>query len=454
MGTDFCLPTFVVEGMLSAKKQKPRKRKNSEPKQPAKPAPREQNVLDGFAPTETNDGVKVATITPLPTPDDANGNSPTKGKGRSGASKMKLLIKRRGTDPGPANVLKSLSTSALPDFHNNPSLIDREPSSSRKKEGMKPNQPIEEKKKRKREKELEKEKNKDPTHNLDIRETKNKDKQHKEKEKEKEREEVEEQVHPSPEIILKVPEIVVARQSKGKEKLKEPDLSEDSDLSGKEKENGKEKSSGVADLRKDKRILRFDSGAFPRERQWEMQSSGFFDETATYIPAPLPSPSFFPRVTQIVKLNIGGYKYVTTALTLTSRGENFFTTLLSDKFPSVKDEEGAYFIDRDGEYFKPLLSFLRTGELRIPHGMSKMCVEREAHFYLINLNNDGIQPLARGPDHHHHGHTRLVHPTRSVGNLVINNVAPLRYSLLSFSFSLSLSKNIYILFFIFICLCK
>ncbi len=63
----------------------------------------------------------------------------------------------------------------------------------------------------------------------------------------------------------------------------------------------------------------------------------------------------------IVKLNIGGVKYETTVGTLTCRGDNFFTTLFSNNFPALRDEDGYYFIDRDGEYFKPLLSFLRTG---------------------------------------------------------------------------------------------
>ncbi len=31
----------------------------------------------------------------------------------------------------------------------------------------------------------------------------------------------------------------------------------------------------------------------------------------------------------------------------------------------MKDENGAIFIDRDGTYFAPLLSFLRTGELEV-----------------------------------------------------------------------------------------
>lgn len=48
----------------------------------------------------------------------------------------------------------------------------------------------------------------------------------------------------------------------------------------------------------------------------------------------------------LVKLNIGGYKYVTSKTTLTSKGNNFFTALLGGQFPPVRDDNGFYFIDR------------------------------------------------------------------------------------------------------------
>lgn len=52
-----------------------------------------------------------------------------------------------------------------------------------------------------------------------------------------------------------------------------------------------------------------------------------------------------PVNNSIVKLNIGGTKFLTTARTL-SQGENFFTGLLSGRIPSLLDDEGYYFIDR------------------------------------------------------------------------------------------------------------
>jgi len=88
----------------------------------------------------------------------------------------------------------------------------------------------------------------------------------------------------------------------------------------------------------------------------------------------------------LVKLNIGGRKFMTTKNTLLMSGsKGFFSSLLEGEFPSVQDEEGYYFIDRDGKYFEPLLEFLRTGELEIPPGISKRAVAREANFYSIEI---------------------------------------------------------------------
>lgn len=69
--------------------------------------------------------------------------------------------------------------------------------------------------------------------------------------------------------------------------------------------------------------------------------------------------------TGIIKLNIGGHLFITTSQTLLGKGQNYFTTLLDNRFAPLKDGD-SYFIDRDGQYFAPLLEFLRTGELNIP----------------------------------------------------------------------------------------
>lgn len=103
---------------------------------------------------------------------------------------------------------------------------------------------------------------------------------------------------------------------------------------------------------------------------------------------------------ELVKLNVGGHRFVTTRSTLTRSGETFFNSLLSGRIPAIKDELDHYFIDRDGQYFAVLLEFLRTGELLVPPPLRREAVLREAAFYLIELDpattgkrrprNDGV----------------------------------------------------------------
>jgi len=88
-----------------------------------------------------------------------------------------------------------------------------------------------------------------------------------------------------------------------------------------------------------------------------------------------------------VKLNIGGTKFLTSKSTLSSVGTNFFTKLLSEDMPSSRDEEGCYFIDRNGKTFQILLDFLRTGELIIPPTVNERAVYLEADFYSIDLSS-------------------------------------------------------------------
>jgi hypothetical protein len=93
--------------------------------------------------------------------------------------------------------------------------------------------------------------------------------------------------------------------------------------------------------------------------------------------------SALPGDTHIVRLNIGGHRFMTTAGTLRSDGENFFTALLSGRLPAALDETGAYFVDRNGRYFEPILDFLRTGEIAVPLEAPWRLVRAEAEFFLV-----------------------------------------------------------------------
>lgn len=85
----------------------------------------------------------------------------------------------------------------------------------------------------------------------------------------------------------------------------------------------------------------------------------------------------------IIKLNIGGHRFDTTAQTLLSIPDTFFSTLLSGRFATATDEDGALFIDRDGQYFAPILTFLRTRRVVIPTTMTVSDIRREAKYFAI-----------------------------------------------------------------------
>lgn len=92
----------------------------------------------------------------------------------------------------------------------------------------------------------------------------------------------------------------------------------------------------------------------------------------------------------VITLNVGGTTFVTTRETLTipkvkrKRGEvgsdvDWFVALLSSGPPM---NDGSYFIDRDGQFFAPILTYLRTTELSFPSSlMSVYDVRREAEYF-------------------------------------------------------------------------
>ena len=85
----------------------------------------------------------------------------------------------------------------------------------------------------------------------------------------------------------------------------------------------------------------------------------------------------------IINLNVGGTKFSTSRQTLCSVPDSFFSSLLSGRIPSCRDEHGFIFIDRDPKYFAIILNFLRTKELYI-NGVDDISVLRsEAEFYAI-----------------------------------------------------------------------
>ncbi|XP_029937182.1 BTB/POZ domain-containing protein KCTD3 [Myripristis murdjan] len=97
--------------------------------------------------------------------------------------------------------------------------------------------------------------------------------------------------------------------------------------------------------------------------------------------------SVTPGMGEIIQLNVGGTRFSTSRQTLMWIPDSFFSSLLSGRISTLRDETGAIFIDRDPTAFAPILNFLRTKELDL-RGVNISILRHEAEFY-------GITPLVR-----------------------------------------------------------
>ncbi|MEE6491229.1 hypothetical protein FKM82_016135 [Ascaphus truei] len=88
------------------------------------------------------------------------------------------------------------------------------------------------------------------------------------------------------------------------------------------------------------------------------------------------------RSGEVIHLNVGGKRFSTSRQTLTWASDSFFSSLLSGRISTLKDETGAIFIDRDPTVFAPILNFLRTKELDA-RGVNSSLLLHEAEFYGI-----------------------------------------------------------------------
>ncbi|CAG9132843.1 unnamed protein product [Plutella xylostella] len=90
---------------------------------------------------------------------------------------------------------------------------------------------------------------------------------------------------------------------------------------------------------------------------------------------------------EIVNLNIGGTRFSTSWHTLTWVPDTFFTALLSGRIPTVRDESGAIFIDRDPNLFGLILNYLRTRDIDL-NNVNIRALRHECDYF-------GITPLSR-----------------------------------------------------------
>lgn len=98
----------------------------------------------------------------------------------------------------------------------------------------------------------------------------------------------------------------------------------------------------------------------------------------------------------LVHLNVGGLSFTTTKNTLSRYPNSMLGAMFNGSMPTSVDEEGRYFIDRDGALFGIILNFLRSSVLALPNDFQKFQqLSVEADFYqiepLIQLVNDSRQ---------------------------------------------------------------
>uniref|UniRef100_W6NAN1 Potassium channel domain containing protein n=1 Tax=Haemonchus contortus TaxID=6289 RepID=W6NAN1_HAECO len=96
-------------------------------------------------------------------------------------------------------------------------------------------------------------------------------------------------------------------------------------------------------------------------------------------------PSDIPE--QVVSLNVGGQRFATSSHTLTWIPDSFFTSLLSGRIPTVRDDSGAIFIDRDPDVFRIILNYLRTKQVDLSN-IAPSTLKHEAQYF-------GLAPLVR-----------------------------------------------------------
>ena len=80
----------------------------------------------------------------------------------------------------------------------------------------------------------------------------------------------------------------------------------------------------------------------------------------------------------MIPLNVGGYHFVTTLSTLTKDKDSMLAAMFSGRHELDTDSEGRYFIDRDGAYFKEILTYLRDSK-QLPSADIALEVRKTLH---------------------------------------------------------------------------
>jgi len=82
----------------------------------------------------------------------------------------------------------------------------------------------------------------------------------------------------------------------------------------------------------------------------------------------------------VIKINVGGTLFHTSSATLSNKSNHthgFLTDLVAR---ALAQDPHPVFLDRDPEYFRVALNYLRTGRLVLPSGLSSALMSAELAF--------------------------------------------------------------------------
>jgi len=133
---------------------------------------------------------------------------------------------------------------------------------------------------------------------------------------------------------------------------------------------------------------------FQEERDEYMKQKGLFEEEKQKIEKERDKINTHDGK---VRLNVGGKKFVTSLSTLVYMQNTYFHAMFSGHFNVREDDDGEYFIDRDGTHFGYILNYMRdpSQEIILPDDtiLLKQLL-REVEFYrvdhLVDLINQEI----------------------------------------------------------------
>ena len=95
-----------------------------------------------------------------------------------------------------------------------------------------------------------------------------------------------------------------------------------------------------------------------------------------------------------MKLNVGGKHFTTSLQTLATDPNSMLAAMFSSRLEVQTTEDGSFFIDRDGTYFRFILNYLRNGELILPEGATFLAeLEAEARFYQVQGLLDELKTI-------------------------------------------------------------